>query len=88
MPHVTLSCTAEGLELAVLVGLEGGALAALQAAGAPLPPPVRVRGVIDSGSNITCLAPRVISRLGLSSTGQNTTQTVAGPVRVSLYEVS
>jgi hypothetical protein len=63
-------------------------MADLHAAGQPIPPPHPVRGLIDTGSDITCVAPAVLRQLGLISIAWNTTQTAGGTVRVNLFEVS
>src|SRR5262249_23755268 len=88
MPHFTLICTAEGLELPVLIGLPGTVLQNLQTAGLPIPHPAPIQGIIDTETNITCVAPRVLTQLSLRPAGQGTTQTLAGPLQVNLFEVS
>ena len=54
----------------------------------PIPTPNLVRGVLDCGSDITCVAERVMRLLNLAPAGQNTTQTTTGSFQVNLYEVS
>ncbi len=71
-----------------MIGLTGSSMASRMAAGLPIPTPILVRGVIDSGSDITCVAERVMRQLNLAPSGQNTTQTTTGSFRVNLYEVS
>jgi hypothetical protein len=88
MPHFTLSFTSEGDELDVRFGLNGRETAKRFAAGLPPVPPVLVRGVIDTGSDVTCAAPRVMGQLGLSPIVQTTTQTTAGSAQVNLFEMS
>jgi hypothetical protein len=51
MPHFTLSWTSEGLELPVMVGLNGQDTSDLVAATLPVPRPVLLRGVLDSGAD-------------------------------------
>jgi hypothetical protein len=88
MPHITFPVDANGLSLSLMFGLNGNALAQLAAAGKPLPAPVLVRGVIDTGSDVTCLAAPIVQQLRLPVLTQRTTQTVAGPLQVNIYEAS
>jgi hypothetical protein len=60
----------------------------LIAAGRGLPAPLRAAGLLDTGSNVTCVAKGVVSGLGITPVVRTTTQTFAGPVPVDLYEVS
>ncbi len=88
MPHFTLTETSDGMELSVVVGLNGPESATLVQAGQPVPSATVVRGAIDSGSNVTCVAARVIARYGLIPAGQDTTHTIAVPFRVQLFRMS
>jgi hypothetical protein len=88
MPHFTLTCTPDGYELTVVIGLTGAGTAKLVASGSPLPRPVQIRGVIDSGSDVSCISSRIVAQLGLLLFAQDTTQTAAGPASVNLYEAS
>jgi hypothetical protein len=88
MPHFTLKCTPDGLEVSILIALDTAEMAKRLAAGSPVPRPVRVRGLLDTGSDISCTVPRVVSQLGLLLLRQDVTQTAAGPLRVNLYEAS
>jgi hypothetical protein len=74
--------------LAVVIGHNRKHLAGRLAAGQPLQAPVWTTGVIDTGTNITCVTPAVLQQLRLASTGQRTSQTAAGQVTVNLIEVS
>jgi hypothetical protein len=89
MPHVTLPVTPDGYLLPVVIGLSGQDSADLVAAAQPVPRPVLVQGEIDTGTNITCVAARVLNQLGLTaaSTG-HTTQTVGGTAQAQLFHVS
>ncbi|HYT91618.1 MAG TPA: aspartyl protease family protein [Gemmataceae bacterium] len=88
MPHLTFPTTADGPTLEVVVSLAGHQLAALQQAGAPFPRALPLRGLIDTGTDVTAIAPRVVQQLGLISRLRASTQTAAGQVKVNLYEVS
>jgi hypothetical protein len=89
MPHATFPVTQDGFLLPVVIGLTGLATRNLMSAGQPVPRPILLQGEIDTGSNITCVAARVLSQLGLSAaSGSHTTQTVAGSHAARLFEVS
>ena len=53
MSRLTFAVTGAGLAVPVSVGLNGQATAALAAAGKPIPPPVRARGLLDTASDVT-----------------------------------
>jgi hypothetical protein len=76
------------LKLPVVIGPNRKALVAFLAAGQPLPRPVWTTGVVDTGSNVTCVSPAVLRQLGLASTAQSTSHTAAGQAVVNLFEVS
>jgi len=88
MPHLTFGISLDGFALTVLVGLNGQDTFDLVKAGQMAPSPVAVRAVIDSGTDITCIASRVAQQLGLVVIGQVKTQIVRGSVTANLYEVS
>ena len=79
----------DGLICDVLIGLDGLATAVLAVAGQPILAPILCRGLIDTGSDITCVNSAVLRRLGLNKPSvQATTQTVRGSAHVDLFEVS
>jgi hypothetical protein len=88
MPHLTLPVTDEGLTLHVMVGLPGPIVAALVAAWKPVPPALLLDGVVDPGSNTTCVAQRVIQHFHLQSAQRTTTHTAIGPAQVNVFNVS
>ncbi len=89
MPSLTFPIQPDGLICDVLVGLDGPTTAGLQAAGQPLVPPARCRGYIDTGTDVTCVAPTVLRGLGLTTPAwQTRAQTVSGPALVNLFSVS
>jgi hypothetical protein len=88
MPHFTFPITGDGCALSVLIGLGADDMHALQAAGLPIPAPVRVRAVFDSGSDKTAVALPLLQQFALIPVGRARTQTAAGSIRAQLYEVS
>ena len=88
MPHITFPIDPAGLLLNVMVGLDGGRTASLVAAGQAVPRPLLLRGEIDNGSNITCVAARVLQQFGLPRRYSTTTTTPAGTFHANVFEVS
>jgi hypothetical protein len=89
MSSLTFPIRPDGLMCDVLVGLDRASTAGLQAAGQPLVPPARCRGYIDTGTDVTCVAPKVLRGLGLTTPARQTrTQTVSGPAPVNLFSAS
>jgi hypothetical protein len=88
MAKLSFSVTQAGLEVPVLIGLDHQATSNLVAAGQAVPPPIFVRGLLDTGSSLTAVAPWIFAKLGLTSTGKASTHTAAGQVTVDLYEAS
>jgi hypothetical protein len=63
---------------------------ALQTANQPIPVPVRIRGLIDTGASCTCVDPSVLTSLQLTATGTvdvATPSTGATPHVASQYDV-
>jgi hypothetical protein len=88
MPSLTFPVTPDGLAVPVWIGPSGKATVSLQAAGQAIPAPLLARGLLDTGSSVTAIAPWVFQRLPIPVAGTGTTQTAAGPVAVNLHEVS
>lgn len=88
MPQLTFAFPSGEPKLTVVVGHNRKDLGVLLAAGQPIPSPVWTTGAIDTGSNVSCITPATLQKLGLLSTGQASSQTVAGSAAVNLFEVS
>jgi hypothetical protein len=82
MPKLAYPITQAGLEVPVLIGLDGQDTSDLVAAGKPIPLPVQARGLIDTGSGLTAVAPWVLQALGVKSRGQVSTLTAGGQTSV------
>lgn len=86
---MTFPIQSDGLVCDVLIGLDGPTTAALAAAGQPIRAPIVCRGLIDTGTDITCVNAAILRRLGLNTPSVHaTTQTVSGSAYVDLFEVS
>ena len=69
MPLVTGPLLPGGAIIDVLVGVSGPRRALLEKHSFPVPHPVAVRVLIDTGSSHTGFAPRVFNELGISPVG-------------------
>jgi len=88
MPSLTFPLQLDELKLAVLVSLHHQAMVDQLAAGLPMPAPLWAKGVIDTGSSVTCVAADVIQKLGLLSAGKSTTSTAGGSIPARLFRAS
>jgi hypothetical protein len=92
LPYFTRQVAPNGSLLVVAVaGVSQARRNALIAAGQPIPNPVNIQGLIDTGASNTCIDPSVLTALNLSPTGStlmNTPSTGATPVSVDTYDVS
>lgn len=82
MPIVNASVSPLGAILELYVHVTVHKLASIAAANLPIPSPVLVRGLIDSGASGTCLDLTVIRQLGLQPTGSvpvHTASTAGAP---------
>lgn len=91
MPHFTLPLSPTGPLLNAFVGVSEGRRLALTAANQPIPNPVPIRALVDTGASGTCLDPVVLTGLGLNPTGSvtvNTPSTGSQPHVADQYDVS
>jgi hypothetical protein len=88
MPTLTFPLQPDGLWVPVLLGHDHAALKAKQASGQSVPMPLKCRGFLDTGTDVTGVAPWIITSLGLTSFNKTTTQTASQQVFVTLFEVS
>jgi hypothetical protein len=72
----------------VVIGLDGATTTAQLAAGQPLIVPLRARGEIDTGTNVTAVNAALLQRLGVPVQYQTTTQTASGLLAVNVFDVS
>lgn len=88
MPHVSLPLSADGLIVEAVFGLNGPDTAMRVQAGQSVPPPIVVRALLDSGTDTTAIASRVVQQLGAAHVIDATSNTASGTVTVNLYRVS
>lgn len=87
MMNLTFPVTADGLAVPVWVGLDADRIAGLVAAGRPVPGPIQVRGIVDTGANVTGVAAWVLRQLGISAATTASTTTAGGVMPVGRYRV-
>jgi hypothetical protein len=88
MSQLTFPVSPVGLTVPVWIGLSGTVTTALYGTGRPISPPIQARGLLDTGSDITAVASWLLQRLAVPVATVTATHTVAGPVKVDLFEVS
>jgi len=91
MPNFTLPLVADGAVVDILVGLCAPDVQRLRTALQPIPQPVAMRAVLDTGSLFTCVDSQAFTALGLSPTGTIrilTASTGAAAVDRDQYDVS
>jgi hypothetical protein len=88
MAHLTFAVTKAGLAVPVWVGHNKLAMQAVLAAGMPIPAPVGARGLLDTASDLTAVAPWILQQLALPVASTSSTHTADGPVKVKLFRVS
>ena len=90
MPYLTQPFGLEGALIDLTVGPSLPRQQALKKAGQPVPPPVRVRGLIDTGASLTAIDPGVLQALSLTPTGTVgvvTPTTGTTPQQLNQYDV-
>ena len=69
MPILRGTLQAEGALVDVLFGWSDSAVRQLRVSRRPIPQPVSARALLDTGAEVTCLAPSLVRALGLPSRG-------------------
>jgi Aspartyl protease len=77
-----------GLLVPVFVGLDSRSMIARLNANLPVPAPLMLQGIIDTGSDVTALRSSILQKLGVSTGQKKTAQTASGPISVNLVEIS
>lgn len=88
MAHLSFAVTSTGLTVPVWIGLTHQAMKDLIAAGKQIPAPVGAKGLLDTGTNVTAVAPWILQQLAVPVTTRSSTHTAGGQVPVNLYRVS
>ena len=91
MPHFTLQLSPQGPLLNAVISISKERTAALTAANQPIPNPVSIRALVDTGASTTCIDPSILQALSLTPTGNIkmvTPSTGKTPVDIDQYDVS
>jgi hypothetical protein len=88
VPHLTFAASLDGLGLEVMMGLNGQETASLAKSGQPIPRPIPARALVDTATDVTALAPRLLTHFGCVPVYSVPTLTAAGSIRVQVYAVS
>jgi len=88
MPQLTFPLAADGWCVDVRINRNNAMLAALQAAGRPLPTSIPAKGLIDTGSDVSAVAPSIIQQLALPVHSQRTTQGIGGSHPIRLFKIT
>jgi hypothetical protein len=88
MPRLTFPFGPDGLLVPALLGLSRQDMTAQQGDGAGCPGLLHVRGMIDTGTTLTAVTPRMLARLNVPPGPAVDTTTASGTVRVHLYQIS
>ena len=91
MPHLNQQIAAGGPLIDLLVSVSSPRRDALTKAGLPVPNPVSLRALIDTGASGTCIDPTIIQQLGMPPSGStliHTPSTSGAPHPCNQYDVS
>jgi len=88
MPQLTFPISADGLCADVRVNLDSTGLASLHASDQPVPPSIEAKGLIDTGTDISVVAPFILQQLGVQVHSQRKTQGIGGQIQIRLFQVT
>jgi hypothetical protein len=91
MPHFTLQFQIGGPQLELYVGVSQPRHQVLQQANMPIPQPILIRGLLDTGASTTAIDSGIILALGLQPTGSMlilTPSTGSSPHPANTFDVS
>jgi hypothetical protein len=88
MPRLTFPVTADGLTVDARVNLDSTTLTSLHTANLSLPLSIPGKGLIDTGTDVTAVAPWILQQLGIPVHSQRTTQGIGGVMPVRLFNIT
>ncbi len=88
MPKYTYPIGPDGPVVPVMIGLDDQSTAVLAQAGLPVPPPLHGFGLLDTGSDVTIVAPRLLRPYQYIPGGGASTTTTGGAIPVRLTRIS
>ncbi|MDE2848122.1 MAG: retropepsin-like aspartic protease [Gemmatimonadota bacterium] len=88
MPYFTRPIDPQkGLILNAIVGVSKARLDALESLGKPVPDPVGIEGLVDTGANRTCVTPEVVEPLNLTPGEPVVVHTPSGSTEMPTYDI-
>jgi hypothetical protein len=87
MAQLTFPLAAAGWCVDVRVNLNTAILQTLRTTGRALPNSISARGLIDTGSDVSAVAPSILQRLAVPVHSQRSTQGIGGAISVRLFKV-
>jgi len=91
MPILTMPLSDEGPVVPLIVGVSAPRANALRAADKPVPHPIQLRALIDTGCSCTCVVVGMLAPLALTAIGSVTLHTPSTgntPATCQQYDVS
>ena len=91
MPHLSIPITPAGPLLDIVISVSQPRADALRNASLPIPPPVKIRGLVDTGASCSCIDPTILAQLNLTPTGIgsfNTASSGSQSTSASLYDIN
>jgi hypothetical protein len=88
MPQYAYPITTDGVLVSVVVGFDQSAVASLVAANAKVPTPLHGTGIIDTGSNVTCVASHLVHQFQIVPGTGFQTVTPSSQAQVRLFRIS
>jgi hypothetical protein len=87
MSQLIFPITADGLMVNVRVNVDIATISSLTATGQPVPNSIEAKGLIDTGTDVSAVAPSIIRQLGIQSSAQRKTHGIGGNVQVRIFKV-
>jgi predicted aspartyl protease len=91
MPHLTLQISSLGPLVDIAIGVSQARAEALRKNSLPVPTPLHLRALVDTGASITCVDPSILQQLNLTPTGAiaiHTPSTGNAPHNTYQYDIS
>jgi hypothetical protein len=88
MPQLTFPIGTTGLIVPVMIGLDGFTATNLHNAGQRIPPPIRARGILDTGADVTCVPLSILQQLGIATVATRPAHAVSGGYQANMVEIS
>jgi len=88
MAQLVFPIARDGLWVDVRVNVNSTTLRSLQSAGKAAPSSVEAKGLIDTGTDISAVAPSILQQLSIPVQARTATQGIGGKMPVRLFTVT